>query len=278
MNTIVFTHILNEEDLLPEWLEHHKKLFDHGVIIDYGSTDNSLSIIKNICPTWEIVKNTEPFGSCVNDIEKQESRFHGWKIALTITEFIFIDDLKKFIIDFELKYPEKIGIRLRSAVLVDLDDIDLRENIPILKKHIFGYFEEDTEKFINKKINYKPQKYVNEKSLIKLTAINIHIGIDGRYRLLHKSIKGKYTQGRHGTYHANIFPRSIGFCKESEIIVCWLGYAPLSLYKKRIKNMNRPRQIHFNLDTLLYYQRQKSYNLLKDPNYKKIYEKLFGDN
>jgi len=37
---ILFSHIYNEEYLLPFWLKHHKKIFDHGVIIDNFSTDN----------------------------------------------------------------------------------------------------------------------------------------------------------------------------------------------------------------------------------------------
>ncbi len=40
IKTYLFSHIKNEEDLLPQWLNHHKHMFDHGVIIDFGSTDN----------------------------------------------------------------------------------------------------------------------------------------------------------------------------------------------------------------------------------------------
>lgn len=66
--TYLFAHIKNEEDLLPQWLNHHKNMFDHGVIIDYGSTDNSINIIKEICPTWSIISPIERFGSCVHSI------------------------------------------------------------------------------------------------------------------------------------------------------------------------------------------------------------------
>ena len=33
-NNDLFSHIYNEEYLLPFWLNHHKNIFDHGVIID----------------------------------------------------------------------------------------------------------------------------------------------------------------------------------------------------------------------------------------------------
>ena len=55
MTKTVLTHFYNEEYLLPWWLSHHKKIFDHGILIDYHSTDRSREIIKAICPTWEII-------------------------------------------------------------------------------------------------------------------------------------------------------------------------------------------------------------------------------
>lgn len=33
----VLMHIYNEEYLLPFWLNHHKNIFDHGVIVNYDS-------------------------------------------------------------------------------------------------------------------------------------------------------------------------------------------------------------------------------------------------
>ena len=73
MASTVISHIFNEEYILPWWLEHHKKIFDHGIIIDYASTDRSLEIIKEICPTWEVVqsKNAE-FNAMAVDVEVLE--------------------------------------------------------------------------------------------------------------------------------------------------------------------------------------------------------------
>ena len=61
MNKTVLTHFYNEEYLLPWWLDHHKKYFDHGILIDYASTDKSVEIIKEICPTWTEVKSKNEF-------------------------------------------------------------------------------------------------------------------------------------------------------------------------------------------------------------------------
>ncbi len=90
MASTVISHIYNEEYILPWWLEHHKKIFDHGIIIDYASTDRSLEIIKEICPTWEVVqsKNAE-FNAMAVDVEvlEYERKIEGWRICLNVTEF-----------------------------------------------------------------------------------------------------------------------------------------------------------------------------------------------
>ena len=41
MKKIIFSHFYNEEFLLPFWLQHHKKIFDHGVLFDYDSSELS---------------------------------------------------------------------------------------------------------------------------------------------------------------------------------------------------------------------------------------------
>ena len=55
MKKTLISHFYNEEYMLPWFLNHHKQIFDHGVMIDYHSTDRSREIIKEICPTWEVV-------------------------------------------------------------------------------------------------------------------------------------------------------------------------------------------------------------------------------
>jgi hypothetical protein len=88
----VICHFYNEEWLLPFWLQHHSKLFDHGIMIDYHSTDRSREIIKEICPTWEIrtTKNNF-FDSTIIDreVETIEKEIVGWRICLNVTEFLY---------------------------------------------------------------------------------------------------------------------------------------------------------------------------------------------
>lgn len=96
MKTII-THFYNEEYLLPWWLEHHKKYFDAGILIDYDSTDRSAEICKEICPDWLVVKSGNPeFQAHAIDVEVMhyERQFPGWRIALNVTEFV-VGDLNK---------------------------------------------------------------------------------------------------------------------------------------------------------------------------------------
>jgi hypothetical protein len=92
MKKTILSHIYNEEYLLPYWLNHHKKYFDHGIIIDYKSTDRSIEIIKEICPTWEIhTTKNEYFYAPIVDTEvcEYEKNIEGFRIVLNTTEFLF---------------------------------------------------------------------------------------------------------------------------------------------------------------------------------------------
>ena len=87
----VLSHFHNEEYLLPWWLNHHKKYFDHGILVNQRSTDRSVEIIKSICPEWQVIDSrNELFDCCGTDSEMQEleSKLTGWRTTLTTTEFL----------------------------------------------------------------------------------------------------------------------------------------------------------------------------------------------
>lgn len=116
MKTVI-SHFYNEEYLLPAWLEHHKKIFDFGILIDYHSTDNSVAICKEICPNWQIFTSGNQFfdaAACDNEVEFYESQLPGWKIALTTTEFL-MGDLNKLTVDTPARMQWYIpGIRFTA--------------------------------------------------------------------------------------------------------------------------------------------------------------------
>lgn len=103
MRTVI-THFYNEEYLLPWWLEHHKKYFDFGLMIDYNSTDNSVAIIKEICPNWQIIPSGNQYmdaKQCDWEVMFFERQIPDWRITLTTTEFL-VGDLDKLM-------PENAG-------------------------------------------------------------------------------------------------------------------------------------------------------------------------
>ena len=90
MKTIL-THFYNEEYLLPFWLKHHKKYFDYGILIDYDSNDNSIDIIKKICPDWKIIKSkNKVFDAykCDEELIEIETEIKDFRICLNVTEFL----------------------------------------------------------------------------------------------------------------------------------------------------------------------------------------------
>lgn len=94
MKLTLVSHFYNEEYLLPHWLNHHKKYFTHGIMINYKSTDSSVDIIKEICPTWDIVDSkNEHFVAQPTDLEvmEYEKNITGFKICLNTTEFLIGD-------------------------------------------------------------------------------------------------------------------------------------------------------------------------------------------
>jgi hypothetical protein len=115
----VICHFYNEEFLLPWWCKHHKQIFDHGIMIDYRSTDRSVDIIKKICPDWEIVTTkNEFFDSTPIDAEVMEieKKLEGWRIALNVTEFLFGNT------DHLISKDEMTQFLIGNYVFVDMED------------------------------------------------------------------------------------------------------------------------------------------------------------
>lgn len=131
----LLSHLYNEEYLLPWWLEHHKNMFDHGVLIDYNSTDRSIEIIRSICPTWDIVTTKNQFfGAKVIDDEVSdvENNYAGWKICLNTTEFL-IGNLNT------LSQESNSGVIIPCYSMVDNNPEDKPSySVPLIEQKYFG--------------------------------------------------------------------------------------------------------------------------------------------
>lgn len=135
MRKTILTHFYNEEYLLPWWLEHHKKHFDWGVLINYGSTDRSVEIIKDICPKWKVVDSINDWFDarlCDDEVIKYERQIPGWKITLNVTEFLVGDySVLNDTPDQELKIP--------CSVMIDEDPTrPAVVSMPLVEQKKFG--------------------------------------------------------------------------------------------------------------------------------------------
>lgn len=142
MRKTLLCHFYNEEWMLPWFLNHHKQIFDHGVMIDYHSTDRSVEIIREICPTWDIITSrNQDFQADKIDIEVNdiEAGIDGWKICLNVTEqligdYTVIDD----------SGPQVIYVP--SIFMVDCDrEQTVDPAIPLYKQKFHGFMFSDSD-------------------------------------------------------------------------------------------------------------------------------------
>lgn len=118
----VFCHIHNEAFLLPFWIRHHRRIFDHGVIVDRGSTDDSIQIIRELAPTWDVIPSrnmTFDAVDCDREMMNIEARYDGWKLVLNVTEYLFHADLDSYVQTLEQTEPETVAVRIQMVTMID---------------------------------------------------------------------------------------------------------------------------------------------------------------
>jgi hypothetical protein len=208
----VICHIFNEEYLLPFWLEHHSQIFDHGIIIDYCSTDRSQEIINKMCPEWKVIttknKNedgTPNFDAALVDLEvnEVENTIDGYKMCLTVTEFLIIGK-------------------------------DKSEFVNSLQKN--KYYHVVSNSIMTTKQNNYPKN--TAEFFFDINLICNSVSIRPGYRILHSSNACNYSVGRHdhsgGTPETNIYDNSF--------FILWAGY-----YPSNDKILDRKMQIQKNI-------------------------------
>jgi hypothetical protein len=144
MRTVI-CHFFNEEYMLPWWLAHHRLVFDHGIMIDYNSTDASREIIKRFCPDWEIHATRNPYfdSACIDrEVEDYEKTCRSWRMALNVTEFLYgnFSQLDKVIA------PTRHFIG--NYVFVDpMNGRAPSYGHPLHEQARYGYYEDDPKAF-----------------------------------------------------------------------------------------------------------------------------------
>ena len=198
----LFTTVLDGEPLLPYWLEHHRQLFDHGVVVLYPSKDNSKNIIKKMCPDWDIVKPVHaPNYSCAGadkEVMTQEAKHKGWKMALNVTEFAVTQSLAKVVKN--VSRETRCIIPQDAAVMVDTPQTvndRLDPTVPLLFQKHYGLFSKD----------YPLWKCRHN-------------------RQLHRDVHGNYDVGRH---HSRVKP----FAKSPLLYISWFVWSPYKDIRER---------------------------------------------
>lgn len=135
MRKTVITHFFNEEYLLPWWIQHHQKHFDFGLLIDYGSTDRSVEIIKDLCPDWAVVDSVNEWFDarlCDQEVMTYEQGLDGWKIVLNTTEFLVGNySILNDVADQEIRIP--------CVVMVDEDPNQIpQHSVSLVEQKRFG--------------------------------------------------------------------------------------------------------------------------------------------
>lgn len=190
---VVICHYYNEQYMLAWWLKHHYQLFDHGVLIDYGSTDQSNELIRQLAPNWEIRKSRNKefdIVACEKEVMKIEREFTGWKTVLNTTEFLFLRDKNDFLDDLE-KGGQSM-YRANGIIMAEplgYYQTDPIPETPLNKQRFHGYLEKEKHTFVT------------------------------RDRFIHKYPDGAYHFGRHNSKHPNAPHHPDAF-------VLWFGFSP----------------------------------------------------
>jgi hypothetical protein len=203
MRTVI-SHFWNEELLLPHWLNHHKEIFDFGILINRGSTDLSVDICRDIVPNWLVVPSRyDAFDSILTDHEVMccEESVRGFKIVLNTTEF-FMHAKPLADIESEMTREGKnnyVGRFSSAAIMVDLDrSMPFSPNMPLPLQKPFGIYETAS----------------NRDARIAADLPRVTRG-----RFYHNFPIGGYEPGRHNSYYSFMTP-------SPDLLILWFGYSP----------------------------------------------------
>ena len=144
MKKTLICHYYNEQFLLPHYCRWHREMFDHIVFIDYDSTDLSNDIIRELCPSYEIIKPQFNDGFHARDLDREvveaEKRCEGWKLCLNVTEFVFHDDFANYL-DGQPETVKGIWLPVISMVdKVENKDKELDPDKPLVLQRTTGQF------------------------------------------------------------------------------------------------------------------------------------------
>lgn len=188
MATLI-THTFNEQYLMQWFVPHHAKVFDHAIVLDYASTDNTVDVIHELAPNWEIRQSRNEFfraSEIDEEVMDVERAISGWKMTLTATEFMCGDVTA---LTERLAIQGHAAAHIRPVAMVDLKKRDFaNEKMPLDEQCHHGYLGGWITPY--------------------------------KSRLLHCHADGAYSVGRHSTAHTDVTWNPEG------ALLKWYGFAP----------------------------------------------------
>jgi hypothetical protein len=183
-------------------------MFDNAVLINYGSSDRSVEIIRELAPHWQIVnsKNTQHDAKLVDqEVMEIEMQLHGWKMCLNTTEFLVGCPRKEIM----SQRKKTLGISTSGRLLIDLNPkTELKESDSLVEEKSWGLSEDEY------KLLLKSHALDGMNEILRSTC---HPGY--RKRLLHRSDSGRYHIGRHNWDVQNVV-------YQPSLSVWWCGLSP----------------------------------------------------
>lgn len=203
MRTVI-CHFFNEAYLLPWWLRHHTSIFDHGIMIDHGSTDGSVDIVRQLAPNWRLVRTRlmrfDAFGTDF-EVMNYEQELPGWKIALNVTEFL-MPALPLGHIERDLVRMGREGCSASGMVMIDHQpEIEPSYEESLVAQKTWGLDD-------NAELNPQQRQARGQTPA------------PHRNRFFHRNATGMYHPGRHASFHPDSRVRLL------ELMVFHFAFAP----------------------------------------------------
>jgi len=199
----VFAICYNEEKIMPFFLKHYSKFCSRAAIFDNHSTDRTVEIIENFAKTFPIQLIPYDTNGTLDDSVYLSIKNNCWKkseadyvIVVDSDEFVYHENIKKFIIDNPKSIYKPKGYNMVSDIFPTGDDILQTKTGKYASNYSKLALFNPREVL---EINYQPG--CHNASPILTDGCNKTITEDGELKLLHyKNLSFEYRITKHTEY------------------------------------------------------------------------------